>query len=228
MNSSEEPGTESFAKTSKPPSTDLSKLPSKDASTDPFEGSSNNPSRDPSKDDIKALDSPTSSIVDDVVNDPFGQTNFDKFFVPGVVGISMTVESVDQSKGGFGQVRFKHGAYPTHEEICHLGNQYALRIIEFARDMVNWDNDNTLAADETDRVQQLFDEFGQQDPSLPPAMVAERLKDLKTRALMVEYIIHWALVTNIVVDGDIEYTLLPPRVVALYRDLDRHCEFAAH
>lgn len=219
MNSSEEPGTESFAKTSKGLSTDLSKLPSKDASTDPFEGSSTNPSQDLSKDHIK-------DQAFDIIQKPFGETAGDDYYSD-PKGVSITTTNISSFREG-SIVEFKANTYPFTEDLANLARKYTVLVRGFARQMTNPSNEITLVADETDRVQQVFDEFGQQDPSLPPTMVAERLKDAQTRCCAVEYITQWALLTNTAVDGDIEYTLLPRRILALYRDLDRDSEFAAH
>lgn len=117
---------------------------------------------------------------------------------------------------------------PTVDHLSSLASKYSHAVFRFTVDLVHWENVNTEEVDEINRIQQIFDGFGQLDPNLEPAVLAQRLRSLKWRRQALVYIIHWALITNTAVDGDIKYTLLPPHVVALYRDLDRHSKSAAH
>lgn len=121
----------------------------------------------------------------------------------------------------------KREAYPDMDSLIRLVECYRDEVIIFAQSMPDADIKNIIDATEIDRLQRGFNEFGQrEDPQVPPILIAERLKTVAWRASVLQHIIHWANLSNIVVDGDINQTLLPSRVVALYRDLDRHSKFS--
>lgn len=124
-------------------------------------------------------------------------------------------------------VEFRDLTYPEIGDIKEAATGYHFEVYHLAAHMTRSDKDITVEADEIDRIQRAVEEYGQLDSYLPASLAAERLGNMELRDL-VEYIINWAIITNIEVDGDIRYTLLPSHVVALYQDLDRHSECAAH
>lgn len=235
MNSSKESRTENFVDTSKGLSTDPSNDPPKDHSTT-LKGSSADPSEGFSKDKNTNLEtsSPelppptlTKKLFEPATN-PFKRPSDDIYInKPPFQSISITATNVHDFHDGK-IFRLHDLMYPNVEDLCRVAACYAIKVVWFARDMVHHDSVNTVEADEIHRIQQVFAEFGLQDPNMPPALMAERLGSLEWRSSAAEYIIHWAIITNIDVDGDTKFTLLPPHVVTLYRDLDRHSEFAAH
>lgn len=225
MDSSKEPCIELPAGTSKDPSTDLLK------------GSSTDSTQDSSKDhvaDLRVKSLRTSSTdlnkklfttVTHPFNDPCDSLLPERSY--NVPSLSITATNISK----FNRdpiVEHYREKYPSIDDLAQLARKYSGAVLDFTTNIIDWNNKSTVDADEINRVQQIFEEFGQRDPNLAPAVLAERLASLKWRRITLEYIINWALITNIAVDGDIKYTLLPPHVVALSRDLDRHSEFAAH
>lgn len=82
--------------------------------------------------------------------------------------------------------------------------------------------ENPLISDrEVDRLQRVFDTYGQMDPDFPPAMIVEFLKYGYLIELAFERVFYWAVLPNIAVDGDPSRTLLPPDIMTVYRDFDK-------
>lgn len=79
---------------------------------------------------------------------------------------------------------------------------------------------------EVERIQKIFDEFGQMDPGFPPALIGRFLKEGYYLAVFCR-IINWAILTNLATNGELRYTMLPSRVVALFRDIDSQSKFRA-
>lgn len=223
---------------SKEPRTELSADNSKDCSTDLSKGSCTDPSRNLSNDhatnnatDLGTKSSEKSPLgvrgkrIEPATN-PFKNLSYTGDITYPNKSLSITTTSLLRAPR-YPTLHFEEITYPNILDITEAASNYHVEVLELAR-MTRSDKDIAVEADETDRIQRAFEEFGQLDPYLPASLAAERLANLDLRAYVVEYIVHWAIITNIEVDGDIRYTLLPPHVVALYQDLDRHSECAAH
>lgn len=117
--------------------------------------------------------------------------------------------------------------FPGFEDL--LANFQAMfpKVRLFVKDFCKFQRIDVNEIDnEVDRIQQILDEFGQTDPGFPPILIVEFLK-LGHHQAAFNRIINWAILTNIAVDGDIRHTLLPARVVALFRDIDNQSKISA-
>lgn len=222
-------------------STKLSADMSKDVSTDPSNpppmnpsrnlliGASTNPSQDVAKEEVSEnglknfteATHPFNCLMDTYSAEPKAMT---------VPTLSITAKNVGSF---YRDIPFKHvpqtnNPRPIIEELAKLSVKFVAATQQFSFYMIDCVKETTGDADEIHRIEEIFDEFGQQDPYLPPSVVAERLGEIKLRDSTAQYIMMWALTTNMAVDADVRYTLLPPRILALAQDLDRHSEFAAH
>lgn len=225
MDSSKEPCIEHPTDTSKDPSTNLLK------------GSSTDPAQDRSKDkvtDLSVKSFETSSTDLDkklftTVTHPFNHPHDAHLLERSYHIPSLSITTTNIAEFNRNPI-FEHypEKYPVIHHLAQLARNYMRAVIQFPAHLVNRDNERIVDADEINRVQQVFEEFGQRDPNFAPDVLVERLANLNWRTMTMEYITSWALTTNIAVDGDIRYTLLPPRVVALSRDIDCHSEYSAH
>lgn len=120
------------------------------------------------------------------------------------------------------------GSYPLDYEIIPAPINALITAENFVRDLYN---ERILSANEfdkeIDRIQRIFDEFGQMDPEFSPTIIAKYLKE-GHYASTFNRIIVWAILTNLAVNGEIQHTLLPARIVALYRDIDNQSKLFAH
>lgn len=214
ISSQEEPRTELSADTSKHNSTIPSKPSSKEPRTDVYNDSGNF--------NLWELRGTNGTWWMRPTVDPFDAADF-------IVKIGISITATNVTKVNQDPViQFNNCNYPTYEDIQRLALRYTGEVGPFATHMMHT-FDRTSDAEEVERIRQLFDEFGQLDPDVvSPSLLAERLVNLEWREMAIRYMIHRAIIPNIAVDGDIKYTLLPPHVVALYRDLDRHSKFTAH
>lgn len=74
------------------------------------------------------------------------------------------------------------------------------------------------------RFQKVLDEFEHEDPQLPPSVMKEFIDQGQVDQVL-ERVLSWEIVTNITVDGDLRHTLLPRRLVEIFRDLDCQSKF---
>lgn len=172
MDSTIEPRTECATKNSKDDSTDPSKRSPKDPSTD--KGYSIDPSLDLSQGQVVDRKVNSSGISPAV--DPFGGVR-DCGSIEGSMpfkGLSITATNVS-----------KFQRYPIFElkwedsieldDFSDLAQNFVWSARSFAKDFIHFDDANAEVTVEIDRVQQIFDEFGQQDPHWPPSTLVERL-----------------------------------------------------
>lgn len=214
--------------------TELSVDTFKDLSTDNPKDSSIDSSKDHSKNQVtdtgfyfSGYSAETEKLFSKA-NRPFNDIS-NSTEIPGsyrIPSFSITATNVKEFNRS-PMFKLRNDLYPKIGDLQFLASSYVLRVSSFASTMVNPDIKDLVEADEIDRIQQVFDEFRQLDPKFPPTLLAKRFGSLAWRGHAVQYITHWAIITNIAVDGDIKHTLLPPHIVALYRDLDHHSEFAA-
>lgn len=113
--------------------------------------------------------------------------------------------------------------YPIMELLVHRSIPYFYAVDTFVANFPI-SSKNFGYVEEVDRVQQLLDEFGKTDPEITPTVIV----DLFNAGFVYEItkrLIHWAILSNLEADGDTRNTLLPPRVVALYREIDSQGKF---
>lgn len=82
--------------------------------------------------------------------------------------------------------KFRNSIYPEMEDIRILAKEFVMAVHDFAHGVIDMGNEKNVDDAEIDRVQQLFDLFGQVDADFPPRMVAEKLGDASGRPYAVE------------------------------------------
>lgn len=125
--------------------------------------------------------------------------------------------------GNLDLVEYNSSDYPSTESMYFRVKDYIAEVDLFGT--VFCEN-KIVDATEVDRIQQIFDEFGQTDPEFPPSLIVEFLQN-GYHIQAFKRIIHWAISTNITPGGDIQHTLLPARIIALFRDIDSQSEFSS-
>ena len=190
----------------KNPATD----PSKDAIMKPPRHLTKSPSVKPST--SLAETPPKEQSTDPPFNirkDPFDLPKFDGYRSMDVPP-TLSIQHVDD-------IDYRASTYPVPQLLIPRVEEYPVEVSRFTYAYLR-PGLRSMPAEEADRLQQVMDEFGEFDPEFPPAIFLE-LVHSGYDAEAVKRIIHWTIWHHFTEDSDIRYTLLPPRVVALFRDI---------
>ena len=114
------------------------------------------------------------------------------------------------------------------EELWAIIAEFRFSVLDFARKFTNWQRaDLVMDANEVERMQKVFDQYGPVDPQYPPKLLAKFLEIYTYRKYAIQRIIHWAILPYLSLDSNVERTLLPSDILALFQDLDRHSKSPA-